>query len=107
MKFQKIVVIIAIIILVASLTFIGYALYNSQHNEQFPPVKSACPDYWKSEEGKCVNSRSDLGLATCQKTMDFNGPHFQGHQGDCNKSIWAKSCNVSWSGITNNSNICK
>jgi len=105
MKFQKIVVIIAIIILVASLTFIGYALYNSQHNQEFPPVKAACPDYWKSIDGKCLNSK-DLGQCGLEP-MDFNNPHYQGDQGDCNKSKWAKDCNVSWDGITNNSNICK
>ena len=39
--------------------------------------------------------------------MNFNQDRFKGNDGNCNKSKWANSCNVSWSGITNNPDVCK
>ena len=105
MKFQKIVIIIAIIMLIAALTFIGYALYTGKHNEKFPPIQSACPDYWAAKDSECVNSQPDLGH--CTSPMNFDVPHYRGDHGDCNKSKWAKDCGVTWDGITNNPNICK
>tara|TARA_Y100000389_G_scaffold32035_1_gene27204 strand:- start:2822 stop:3142 length:321 start_codon:yes stop_codon:yes gene_type:complete len=105
MRFQSIVIVIAIIVLIATLSFIGYVLYSSQHNQQFPPVQAACPDYWVSEGTNCINKRN---LGTCPGPTDFvNIPHYQGHQGDCNKSKWAKDCGVTWEGITNNPSVCK
>ena len=103
MRFQSLVIVIAIILLIASLTFIGYALYSNKSDQQFPPVQATCPDYWTSHNGKCVNSHN---LGQCPGPVNFNTPHYQGDQGPCNKSKWAKSCNVTWDGITNNDSIC-
>ena len=108
MTFQTIVIIIAIILLILALTFIGYELYTAQYNTQFPPVQALCPDYWVSKGSECINIKH---LGNCHNTntdisMNFNVPLYQGAQGDCKKSLWAKSCGVSWDGITNNSNIC-
>ena len=39
--------------------------------------------------------------------MDFTTPQWNGSgTGNCTKFKWAKSCNLSWDGITNNANIC-
>ena len=32
--------------------------------------------------------------------MDFNTPYFRGSDGTCNKYKWAKSCDLTWDGIT-------
>jgi hypothetical protein len=107
MTFQKIVVIIAIISLIGALTFIGYAMYNRQHNVQFPPVSSQCPDYWEAKDNKCYNTKH-LGSCATDKnnSVNFNTPFFKGHQGICRKANWAKRCGVSWDGITNNNQQC-
>ena len=39
--------------------------------------------------------------------MDFTGDHWQGSSGSCNKSKWAKQCDLTWDGITNNDGICE
>tara|TARA_B100000963_G_C22323355_1_gene535337 strand:+ start:287 stop:676 length:390 start_codon:yes stop_codon:yes gene_type:complete len=104
MNFQLIVILIATILLIVALVFIGYALYNHRFSKQFPPVIAECPDFWVAEKDKCTNPKN---LGNCKGAMNFNNPRFKGHDSDCSKAKWANSCNVSWSGITNNPNVCK
>jgi energy-coupling factor transporter transmembrane protein EcfT len=104
--FQKIVAMIAIIILAINLVFIAIALENSK-NENWPPIVASCPDYWLSDGSgnnlTCTNIR-DLG--TCQPqggdrhlTMKFNSPPFTGANGTCAKYTWANNCKIAWDGI--------
>ena len=46
MSFNSIVMIVAIVMLIVSLTMIGIALKNQKNNVTFPPVISDCPDYY-------------------------------------------------------------
>ena len=57
-NFQRIVIIIAIIMLIASMIFIGYALYDQSSNITWPPEIPKCPDYWTlgSDGKKCTNT---------------------------------------------------
>ena len=104
MNFQITVVIVALFILVIMLTIIGYILYNNRKNKKFPPVLGDCPDYWVAKNKQCTNPQN---LGTCSGPQNFNTDHFQGHDGDCQKSKWARSCNATWQGITDNPNVCK
>lgn len=103
MNFQRIVVLIAIVLLIIALVFIGYALYSHKFNKQFPPVTAECPDYWVAKDGKCTNPKN---LGKCTGPMDFNTANFQGDGGDCAKAEWANNCNISWSGLTTNPDVC-
>lgn len=108
MNFQRVVIIVAIILLILALTFMGYSLYINRYDLVFPPVTAVCPDYWVSQDNKCINK---LLLGKCNNTaenntMNFNVPHYQGDQANCNKSKWAKDCNITWDGITNNPRVC-
>ena len=103
MNFQQIVILIATILLIIALVFIGYALYNNRFSKRFPPVIGKCPDFWVAEKDMCNNPKN---LGNCKGSMNFNQDRFKGHDGNCNKAKWANSCNVSWSGITNDSQVC-
>jgi len=47
MGFYSIVVIIAIIILISVLTYIGILISKKSNNDRdFPPIQNSCPDYW-------------------------------------------------------------
>ena len=105
--FQKIVLIIATIILIITLVLIGVAL-NKASGESWPPLVPDCPDWWIADgsgnNSKCINVK-DLGV--CQKEsgnkhqhMNFNLPAFTGSNGTCAKYNWANNCKVSWDGIT-------
>lgn len=121
MIFQNIVLIIAGIALVTSLMIIGISLKESKENVVYPPVMGDCPDYWeeqpvnndndnkndnKNGKTQCVNIHG-LGKASCSKKMDFSVYPYVGSDGACNKKEWAKSCDLTWDGITNNKAICK
>ena len=121
MNFQKIVLTIAIVIFIIIMIFVGSVLYQNKYTTAFPPVISQCPDYWLDKQTSinnpdanssevqtaqnCVNVKN-LGNSSCSKTMDFTGSFWQGSTGSCNKYKWAKGCDLTWDGITNNPNIC-
>ena len=110
MNFQKLIMIIATILLVLALVYFGMAIRNTKFSEQFPPVVDECPDYWTFKGGKhgdniCVNSKH-LGNPSCQKEMDFTGGRWSGSTGFCNKKQWANDCKLVWNGVTNSSVKC-
>ena len=105
--FQKIVLMIAVVILIIALLVIGLALHG-RNGVTWPPIVSSCPDWWivdgSGNQSKCINVKN---LGVCKptsgsgpETMDFNAPVFTGSQGACNKYRWANRCQVSWDGIT-------
>tara|TARA_B100001059_G_scaffold178038_1_gene178643 strand:+ start:7791 stop:8102 length:312 start_codon:yes stop_codon:yes gene_type:complete len=99
---------IASFLLVVMLVFIGYIISKGQSEKEFPPVVPKCPDYWTiTEDGKsCVNT---LGLGSCnsESTVLIDDParDWNGSSGLKNKCEWAKGCNLTWDGITNNGRI--
>jgi hypothetical protein len=116
-NFQKIVITIAIIMFIVLMCFIAIVLYKGKYDVRFPPIVSQCPDYWIDQQNgsvnidgtnkqKCVNTQN-LGNLSCSKEMDFTGDHWQGPSGSCNKYKWAKSCDLTWDGITNDHDLCK
>jgi hypothetical protein len=107
--FQKIVLMIAVVILIISLLVIGISLMYSK-KLSWPPNVSSCPDWWVVDGSgngqKCINVK-DLGTCKPQGgekhlSMDFNvGPFSSTNSNStCNKYTWANRCNVSWDGIT-------
>lgn len=109
MSFQSITMIVAIVILILCLIFIGVSLYKSKYNTQYPPVVADCPDYWldlsDGDGSKCVNEKN-LGSSKCNKTMNFSNSFWVGDNGLCSKYKWAKKCNLTWDGVTNASDPC-
>ena len=116
-NFQKIVLSIAIVVFIILMIFIAILLYRSKYDVAFPPTISQCPDYWIDKQDQngsseldnssqmCTNVKN-LGNVSCDKTMDFTGSFWQGATGTCNKYKWAKSCDLTWDGITNNTSAC-
>ena len=116
--FQRVVMIVALIILILCLIFIGIALYRHRFKENYPPVVGKCPDYWvdisdpKGKDVKCMNALG-LGNHTGQRCPDkggyttfSNNSHWQGKDGICRKAGWARQCNVTWDGVTNSTASC-
>jgi len=114
MSFQKIVLIIAVILLIITLVIIGIALAQAKSDESWPPLTGDCPDYWVDASGEgaqCVNTHS---LGTCNiptkenpNSMNFSVAPFMGDKGTCAKYTWAQGCGVTWDGITSGvSNPC-
>lgn len=109
MNFQKIVLYIAIILLIVALIVFGSMLYTDA--KVYPPTQAQCPDYWIDMSGGigtggyCINTKN-LGKGSCSNRMNFNTGVWTGDDGLCNKQKWAKGCDLTWDGVTNNPNAC-
>ena len=116
MSFQEIILVISIVILCFMLLVIGVLMYNRKYGDKYPPVQSTCPDYWKlikkvnsltnKEETHCENVQN-LGTCSDENVKNFNSAEWNGTNGLCNKQKWARRCDLSWDGITNNTRVCK
>ena len=125
-EFNKIVLLVATILLISGLIILGIFISNSLKNENFPPVETECPDYWdvmSDSNGTCkdiqkINSgyagsdcRPDGGILP-STTFEITSSNFTtyGYTADdaliCRKQKWANKCNVHWDGITNNPKAC-
>ena len=106
-SFQVVVLIIAVVILIIALAFIGVSLINSQKNAAWPPLVPDCPDYWTMDGSTnpiCVNVK-DLGtcppsMGNGHLTMNFNQSPYTGSNSTCAKYTWATGCHLAWDGIT-------
>jgi len=108
MNFQKIVLIIAIVLLIACLGVAGVMLAKpeSTSTAASAPVVADCPDYWLDLSGNgsaCFNIHK---LGTCNipgssqpQTMDFTVAPYVGSSGLCAKSTWANNCGVAWDNV--------
>lgn len=112
MRFQRIVLIIAGVTLLLLFIFIGVSLSKSTADGSWPPVSSPCPDYWTStDDGSCVNTHK-LGTCNIPDNSDksakiFDAPPYNQSDGICAKYTWAKTCGITWDGITSGiSNPC-
>jgi hypothetical protein len=107
-SFQKMILVIATIILIIALIFIGVSLHYSRRTIAWPPLVTACPDYWtvdgSGNNTRCTNVKNlgSCSIPTGQKhlVMNFNTPTFSGKNALCAKYTWANNCGVSWDGIT-------
>lgn len=104
LNFQKIVLVVAIIVFIVALVFIGIGLKKTNTEKSWPPIVSSCPDYWEDTGKGCHNK---LGLGKCnlptytdKNLMDFNVTPYNTGDGACAKAKWAKDCGVAWDGIS-------
>lgn len=128
--FYFITIVIAIILLIGALTFIGMRMSSAKvevgdNSTVFPPIKNSCPDLWESEKDgnrtwcKIPNegtaNRGTLETDNLSNILGYserNGEHWVNFNhadwetdgvgtSDCIKKDWAGMNGVSWDGITN------
>ena len=86
MTFQKVVLIIALILLILSLVIIGVLIKSAQTSAKFPPGTSKCHDFFK------------VGLGTC--ASGFTPVVGQDLDSRIQNCRLARGCGVTWDGIT-------
>jgi len=127
--FYFITIVIAIILLICALAFIGMRMNTTKvagdDGNIFPPIKNSCPDLWKSEKDgdttwcKVPNEGTiNRGNLETEKIVDiigyqerntehwinFNHADWEADgvgSGDCIKKNWAGMNGISWDGYTN------
>ena len=124
-SFNTLVLQIAVVILIICLALIGWALYESTHGDKtkWPPVISNCPDYWKVSNVKMKGGDEIQEICTNNLKLGREveeNPSIGGFNTDmsvcnrfpsslmrnrCTKLALARRCNITWDGITENSDL--
>jgi hypothetical protein len=107
MRFQRIVLVIAGLTLILIFIFIGISFSKGTNDGTWPPLSSPCPDYWTNigqDGASCLNTHK-LGTCNIPSPTDKNAKNFDvapynDSGGTCAKYTWAKSCGITWDGIT-------
>lgn len=99
-----------IIILIIIVVVLGFLFKNIFNKEFILKIKqSNCPDFWKDlsngNGSNCVNIQN-LGKCS-EKNVDFTTSKWNGNNSMCKKYEWARKCDLTWDGITNNPDITK
>lgn len=61
MSFQKIVIIVAVVLLVITLTVIGYMLKGAVQSQPLVTNAQLCPDLWTNSSGECQSTKDNNG----------------------------------------------
>jgi hypothetical protein len=114
-NFNRTVLLVASILLILGLIIIGFFSVKNVEDSAYPPIISDCPDYWNvtydnNQKKKCRNNSINSGVASdrCRNypVSEFSASGSSVNDIICAKNRWAKSCNIQWDGITNNSKAC-
>ena len=123
-NFYYIVLIIAVLVLIGILTYIGIIMSYGESTVAYPPHANTCPDYWEvteGEEGKCKipdvdekntgtmypNGVLDTtfeapGYTTGAGSVDFAHEDWKAVGSEiCAKKDWANKFGIIWDGISN------
>ena len=116
-RFNKIVLTIAIVLLCISLTVLGVFLSKSMFEDSYPPITSDCPDYWDVSNNlngdiicnnvSTINKGRGDSLCNNYPVDEFEAGGSGKYDVICEKYKWAKKCNITWDGITNNNKACE
>ena len=106
LSFQRIVIIICLVVMVLILMGVAYMLYYSKSKIPWPPATASCPDYWldsndlPGQQCKPNLKRDNAGNIT--DAIDFTVAPYIGSGGACAKYQWATTNgnNIAWDGVT-------
>ena len=125
-EFNLLVLNIAGIVLIGALLVIGIMLYYASRDQQFPPIVSDCPTFYRLDGSNCVlndvysgsgdnqmnfpslakNSPDPQGVCHNLNLSQFNTLGTTAKDIKCAKKQWADGCDVYWSGISNDPDSC-
>jgi len=80
----------------------GEDAYNKVTGSGIKSLINSIPDDEKNSY--CINMHN-IGDTNCPKGINFSTDEYKGTNGDCKKRDWAKKCNLTWDGITNNAEL--
>ena len=112
--FKPVFLVIVVVLFILGLIYVFYKTDEEASKRNWPPSISKCPDYWvqdlTSDQTICTNVKN-LGLETnsCPTPLNVDTFIYESKllsQDDCAKALWARSCNLTWDGITNNEKVC-
>ena len=97
--YQRVVLGIAIVLLIAAYIMIYFTLVDN--NKNWPPSVAKCPDYWvyNATTDKC-DSKNNFNVGISYSIYpDVDGETLT-QKSTCDKYKWAKEKEVSWEGLS-------
>jgi len=122
-NFYTLVLTIAIVILILLLGYIGWLMSKQKVTDEFPKLRTSCPDFWKVQSGDsgkvfCVRPTATDALNRGPDTWADGASGVDGNKFDttdagwasggnavCGKQKWANSTQITWDTVTN-ANFC-
>jgi hypothetical protein len=105
-SYQLTTVVVATVMLILILTYLGLQLSKSQNQAIFPPAYSTCPDYWTTNtDGTCTAGSKNLGSFSSGYSVDPKTLISPGLTLPCSIQKWANTNSIVWDGY-NNYNKC-
>lgn len=101
MEYYAILIVVALIVLIGALVFIGVKMTSTTSIAPYPPVAYSCPDYWMSDNtGRCIAGTKNTGSFKQGYTFNPDEIQFTGLTPVCSKQKWALKNNLVWTGVT-------
>jgi hypothetical protein len=124
--FYNIVLIVAVVLLILTLTYIGVKIVYKKDTAVFPPVVSTCPDYWTqtADQGCIIPGAGGKNLpnstiaantpgiyidpVTGNQSIKFTDPKWSktALSTTCAQQAWANTYGITWDGVTNYNQEC-
>lgn len=124
-NFYTLVLTIAIVILIVVLGYLGWVMSKAKVSDEFPKLRTSCPDLWTVENGSagevfCVQPTAtnaiNIGDATTMedaKGVDKDKKKFDTNDAGwasagnavCGKQKWANAHGIKWDTVSN-ANFC-
>jgi hypothetical protein len=123
-NFYTLVLTIAIVILIVVLGYLGWVMSKSKNSDEFPKLRTSCPDLWTVQNGPggevfCVRPTADNAINKGDaSTMDdakglVNKSKFDTNDigwasagnAVCGKQKWANAHGIQWDTVSN-ANFC-
>jgi hypothetical protein len=123
MEFKGTVVLIALVVLIIILTWVGSTIRAGLKSSIYPPVLNPCPDNWVSDaSGNCLipdlsgnnpnvgnvidfsaTNPTTFGYDATNRLIDFTNPGWAsgGTSAQCGQRAWARANEIYWDTITN------
>ena len=82
----------------------AYMLYIKKY--EWPPIVNKCPDYWTEGPSGCIQPAGDSTNYTDIAGCTSGGVKNFTDMSECEKQKWARTCQVSWDGVSNQQSAC-
>ena len=95
--------VIAIVILISILTYLGIKMSSMSSEVPWPPATGDCPDYWNFDTSgnNCVASTKNIGSLSKGYSFSPTTISYNGMTSNCSLKKWANENSVIWDGISN------
>jgi hypothetical protein len=126
-SFYKIVIVVAIVVFIITMTIVGILMSNTYVGVSYPPTSGKCPDYWTMQQigsgssihnvcnipspnstniGSIYNNQSNFangtpGITGMTSVNFADNGWSKNKKSICAQKTWANTYSLNWDGVSN------